>query len=573
MLTARPGVALLLAALAPASRGYPQAPAGLVLRGGREYTVSERQSKAEAIAVVGDRIAFVGSTADVARFVGPRTRVVELGGRVVVPGLTDSHYHLLGVGLREFTLNLQGSRSVAEVLTRLRSRVSAAEPGEWVTGYGWIETHWTPARFLTRADLDSISPDNPIFLTRADGHASVANSAALRAARVTRDTKPPFGGDLLRDTHGELTGMLIDNAQALVKAHIPDPTPAELDRAVLLGVNRSLRLGWTEIQDPGQTWNHVERLRRLYREGKIKLRIYQAIRGPGPEADRLIAQGASIDEFEGRLTIRTIKAYLDGALGSRGALLLAPYSDAPTTHGLLVTDLAAFRPMLAAALRRGIQVETHAIGDSANRLLLNLYADAFKTVPESERVVRRPRWRDEHAQVVAPADIARFAQLGVIPSMQASHAIGDLFFAPSRLGPERLKGAYAWRSILRTGVPIPGGSDAPVELGEPMIEFYAAVARKDTSGFQGSDWHPEQALTREEALKMLTLWPAFAAFQERQRGSIEVGKWADLTVLSADIMQIPEREILRTRCVMTVVGGDVVFEEKREPEKSVSGKQ
>jgi len=563
MLTVRARLALLVG-LATVSSAHAQAPADLVLRGGTVYTVSDQQPKAEAVAVSSGRIVFVGSTAGAAKFVGPHTRVVEIGHRVVLPGLTDSHYHLLGVGQREFKLNLQGSRSVAEVLTRLRSRVSAAEPGQWVTGYGWIETHWTPARFLTRADLDSISPDNPVFLTRADGHASVANSAALRVARVSRDTKPPFGGDLLRDAHGELTGMLIDNAQALVRTHIPDPTPAELDRAVLLGVNRSLRLGWTQIQDPGQTWAHVDRLRRLYGEGKIKLRIYQAIRGPGPDADSLIAQGASIGEFEGRLTIRSIKAYVDGALGSRGALLLAPYSDAPSVQGLLVTNLDAFRPMLAAALRRGIQVETHAIGDSANRLLLNLYAEAFKAVPEAERGVKKPRWRDEHAQVLAPAEIGRFAQLGVIPSMQPSHAIGDLFFAPSRLGPQRLKGAYAWRSLLRTGVVIPAGSDAPVELGEPMIEFYAAVARKDTSGFQGADWHPEEAVSRPEALKMLTIWPAYAAFEENERGSIDVGKWADLTVLSADIMRIPEHEILTTRCVMTVIGGEVVYEEKRE---------
>jgi len=364
MLTVRARLALLVG-LATVSSAHAQTPADLVLRGGTVYTVSDQQPKAEAVAVSSGRIVFVGSTAGAAKFVGPHTRVVEIGHRVVLPGLTDSHYHLLGVGQREFKLNLQGSRSVAEVLTWLRSRMSAAEPGQWVTGYGWIETHWTPARFLTRADLDSISPDNPVFLTRADGHASVANSAALRVARVSRDTKPPFGGDLLRDAHGELTGMLIDNAQALVRTHIPDPTPAELDRAVLLGVNRSLRLGWTQIQDPGQTWAHVDRLRRLYGEGKIKLRIYQAIRGPGPDADSLIAQGASIGEFEDRLTIRTVKAYVDGALGSRGALLLAPYSDAPSVQGLLVTNLDAFRPMLAAALRRGIQVETHAIGDSA----------------------------------------------------------------------------------------------------------------------------------------------------------------------------------------------------------------
>jgi predicted amidohydrolase YtcJ len=554
----------LLVTLVTLPRVQAQTPADLVLRGGTVYTVSDRQPTAEAVAVTGDRIVFVGSTADAGRLGGPRTRVVELRSRVVVPGLTDSHYHLLKVGQREINLNLEGTRSLAEFVARLRAQVTGTQPGQWVTGRGWIETHWTPPRFPTRADLDSVSLRNPVFLTRADGHAAIANSAALRLAGVTRESKPPFGGDLLRDTQGELTGMLIDNAQALVESRIPTPSSPELDRPVLLAVERSLRLGLTQIQDAGETWAHVDRLRRLYRERKIKLRIYQAIGGPGPEADRLIAQGVSIGEFDGRFTVRTIKAYLDGALGSRGALLLAPYSDAPSTHGLLVTKLDAFRPMLAAALKQGIQVETHAIGDSANRLLLDLYAEAFAAVPPSDRRVKEPRWRDEHTQVVSPADLSRFAQLGVIPSMQPSHAISDLFFAPSRLGAERLQGAYAWRDLLRTGVPIPAGSDAPVERGDPMIEFYAAVARKDTSGFQGPDWHPEEAVSRAEALKMLTLWPAYAAFEEQHRGSIEVGKWADLTVLSADIMRIPEREILRTKCVMTVVGGEVVYEEKRE---------
>ena len=554
------GLLLVAAPLGAAA----QTPAALVFRGGRIYTVSDRMPTAEALAVAGDTIAFVGSNADVAKFVGPRTRVVDLRGRVAVPGFTDSHVHLLGVGEREITLNLEGTRSLEEFLARVKTRVAAAKPGAWVTGRGWIETHWTPRRFPSRADLDRVSPANPVFLGRADGHAAVVNSAALRLAGVTRETKPPFGGDILRDTSGDPTGMLIDNAQSLVEQRIPAPSSAELDSAVVLGVERSLRLGWTQVQDAGQTWAYVERLRRLYRAGKIKLRIYQAIGGPGSDADRLIARGASVGEFKGRLTIRTIKAYLDGALGSRGAVLLAPYTDAPATHGLLVTKLDALRPMLKAALRRGIQVETHAIGDSANRLLLNLYAEAFAAVPESARAVTPPRWRDEHTQVVSPSDIPRFAQLGVIPSMQPSHAISDLFFAPSRLGPERVRGAYAWRSLLRTGVRIPAGSDAPVERGEPMIEFYAAVARKDTSGFQGPDWHPEEAVSRPEALEMLTVWPAYAAFEERRRGSIEVGKWADITVLSADIMRVPEREILRTRCVMTVVGGEIAYEEKRE---------
>ena len=303
-------------------------------------------------------------------------------------------------------------------------------------------------------------------------------------------------------------------------------------------------------------------MRKLYGEGRIPVRIYKTVNGPSESADSLFEQGASIDEFDGLFTHRTIKVVMDGALGSRGALLLEPYADAPGTHGLLTTDLDRLRPMLAEALRRGIQVEAHAIGDSANRLLLNLIEEAFAAVPVGERVIAEPRWRDEHTQIVHPDDIPRFRQLGVIPSMQASHAIGDLHFAPSRLGEERLVGAYAWQSLIQDGNWIAGGSDAPVERGEPLIEFYAAVTRRDTTGFQGPNWRPEERMTRDEALKSLTLWPAYAAFEEEQRGSIEVGKRADFTIFSADIMTVPEAEILQARNTMTVVNGRVVYREE-----------
>ncbi|HET8623217.1 MAG TPA: amidohydrolase [Gemmatimonadales bacterium] len=538
-----------------------QAPADLVFRGGRIYTGNDRAPQAEAIAVRGDRIVFVGSAAGVARLIGGGTRVVELGQRIVVPGLADAHAHVMGIGARELRLNLEGVASIRDVRQRLSKRVRETPPGQWIVGRNWIETHWPERRFLTRQDLDAIAPVHPVWLTRSDGHASVANSAALRLASVTRATPDPFGGEILRDSGGEPTGMLIDRAQELVAGRIPPPDSASLDSALIAAAARSVRLGWTQLQDPGGEWDEVERMRRLYRSGRLSIRIYKALSGPGPAADSLLRRGPVLGEFGGRFTIRTIKVYLDGAVGSRGAALLQPYNDRPDTRGLLVTRLEQYRPMLREALRRGIQVETHAIGDSANRLLLNLYAEAFAAVPRSERKIRDPRWRDEHAQLLAAADIPRFAQLGVIPSMQASHAISDLHFAPSRLGAARLAGAYAWHSLRRTGVPIAGGSDAPVERGEPMVEFYAAVARRDTAGYQGPDWHPEQAVTRREALKMLTLWPAYAAFEEKQRGTIEPGKWADLTVLSADIMRVPVRDILTTRAVMTVIAGEVVAEE------------
>jgi predicted amidohydrolase YtcJ len=356
--------------------------------------------------------------------------------------------------------------------------------------------------------------------------------------------------------------MLLDNAQDLVTRHIPQTTLAEYEKAVLLGVKREIELGWCQIQDAGGSYDDVALYRKLYEEGKIKLRIYKAVYGPAESAERLLREGPTIGAYNNRFTLRTIKVVSDGALGSRGAALLEPYADKPETSGFLTVKEEDLRPMLAEALRRGIQVETHAIGDRANRFILDSYEKAFVSVPADQRKIAEPRWRVEHAQIVSPVDIPRFARLGVIPSMQPSHAIGDLHFAPSRLGIKRLEGAYAWQSFIKSGSIIAAGSDAPVERGEPMIEFYAAVARRDQKGFTGEGWHPEQAVTREQALKMLTLWPAYAAFEEKLKGSIEAGKLADLTILSADIMKISELDILKTRCLMTVIGGEIVYESR-----------
>ena len=537
------------------------AAADIVFRNGNVYTANDKAPRAQAIAVKGDRIVFVGSNEAAQKFVGANTRVVDLKGNTVLPGFTDSHQHLSGVGQREMTLNLEGTTSLDDLLGKLKARVDQAKPGEWVTGRGWIETHWQPPVFPTRWDLDKVSPNNPVILGRADGHGAVANSAALKLAGVDKNTPNPFGGEISKDKRsGEPNGMLLDAAQGLVRNRVPPTSREDAERAVVLGVKRDIGLGWTQIQDAGGSYADIDIFKKLYAAGTIKLRIYKAVYGPGPNATRLLNEGPTLGAFENRFTVRTIKVISDGALGSRGAALLGPYSDAPDTSGFLTVKAEELRPMLVDALRKGIQVETHAIGDRANRFILDEYERAFNAVPLAERKIAQPRWRVEHAQIVNPTDIPRFAKLGVIPSMQPSHAIGDLFFAPSRLGFERLAGAYAWESFIKSGVVVPGGSDAPVERGEPMIEFYAAVARKDQKGFSTEGWHPEEAVTREQALKMFTIWPAYAAFEEKLRGSIETGKLADLTILSADIMKIPELDILKTRCVMTVINGEIVYE-------------
>ena len=555
-------LALLLVSLSLVSITSRVETADIIFENGNIYTANDGQPHAESVAVKGGRIIFVGSNADAKKFEGKGTRVVDLKGHTVLPGMTDAHYHLIGVGFREMTLNLEGTTSLEDFLSKVKARVDQARPGEWVTGRGWIETFWKLPVFPTRQDLDRVSPNNPVFLRRADGHGAVANSSALKIAGIDRNTPSPFGGEISKDKAGEPNGMLLDNAQELVTKHIPQPTTEDVERAILLGVERSIKLGWCEIQDPGGSYDDVALYRKLYQEGKIKLRIYKAVYGPTKDSARLLQEGASVGNYDDRFTLRTIKVVFDGALGSRGAALLEPYSDKPDTSGFLREKPEELLPMFEEALRRGIQVQTHAIGDRANRIILDLYEQAFKAVPPDQRKIREPRWRVEHAQIVNPSDLPRFAKLGVIPSMQPSHAIGDLHFAPARLGIKRLEGAYAWQSFIKSGVIVPGGSDAPVERGEPMIEFYAAVARKDMKGFTGEGWHPEERVSREQALRMFTLWPAMAAFEEKIKGSIEPGKLADLTVLSADIMKIPEMDILKTECLMTVIGGEIVYEKR-----------
>ena len=575
---------LLLFLFPVAGLATPDFDPDLVLYNGNIYTGDEQQPKAEVVMVRDGRIIYVGTSEELSRLPsgarGARPkRSIDLHGATVVPGLNDAHMHLGGVGFRELEFNLEGTTGVADLREKLHARVAQTGPKQWITGRGWIETHWSPSAFPTAKDLDDIAPDHPVVLTRADGHAMVVNSVALKLAGINRSTPNPTGGEILRDPRtGEATGMLIDNAMTLVVRLVPPPTEAEVTHALIIGTEREAALGWTGIQIAGHSFEEAELVRKLVAEGKIKLRIYDAVSGPGPDAAKLartpgtaygegtaamklFTTGFVIGESRGRYTRRAVKLYIDGALGSRGAALLAPYADAPS-RGLLMQKEEDLLPFLKEALRRGFQVETHAIGDLGNRLMLDWYEKAFAAVPPIERLIPEPRWRIEHAQVLNPVDIPRFARLGVIASMQPSHAIGDLYFAPARLGRARLAGAYAWQSLWQSGAVLTAGSDAPVERGEPMIEFYAAVARRSLDGFANDDWHLEQRMTRAQALRAMTLNAAFATFQEKERGTIEPGKLADFTVLSADIMQIPEADILRTKCLMTIVGGEVVYEAK-----------
>lgn len=534
----------------------PTVPAAdMVIYGGPIYTAEDAAPTAEAVAVADGRIAFVGNRADAETLIGPATTVVDLQGAALYPGFVDAHAHLSGIGERELTLNLEGLLSLTDVKAALGT-YSRNNDKTVLVGRGWIETHWPEKRFPSRWDLDDIVSDRPVILFRADGHAAVVNSAGLEAAGITGSTAPPFGGDILKNALGEPTGILVDAAMALIAPLMPKPSELDIQQQLVVGGQVYAQYGWAGVHNMSVSWQEVELLETLSDNDEIGIKVYNSINADS--AETLFANGPS-SSTNGRIVTRAIKLYMDGALGSRGAALIEPYSDA-STLGLILSKPENVLPVMERALRSGIQINMHAIGDRGNRQLLDWFEQTFDAVLPAERLIAAPRWRDEHTQIVHPDDIPRYAQLGVIPSMQPSHAIGDLHFAADRLGEDRLDGAYAWASLLETGVIIAGGSDAPVERGDPLIEFYAATARRDLNGFQGENWHPEEALTREQALKMFTLWPAIASFAENETGSIVVGKKADFTAFDIDLITADEMDIPKGRAILTIVDGAIIFQ-------------
>jgi predicted amidohydrolase YtcJ len=518
------------------------------------YTGLDGTAPVEAVSVRDGRIVATGKTDELLKTARATTHKIDLGGTFLYPGFTDAHAHLMGIGEREMTLNLDKVASVAELVSVVAEAAKTAPAGQTLQGRGWIETHWPEKRFPNRHDLDAVTGERPTVLVRADGHALVANTAALKAAKI--DGKPksqPDGGRVEVGKDGAPTGMLIDNAMGLLSSLSTKPTETYVDLAYEKGAAREIGLGWTGVHNMSVPGAYVARINALSDAGKLNLRIYNAV--DGKDFD----MGVFGETRDAMVITHAIKLYMDGALGSRGALLEEPYSDQPETSGLERSHKAETLALMKKAYAAGIQVCVHAIGDKGNQQTLDWMEETFKAAPDYATADKR--WRIEHAQILRLEDIPRFKQLKIIPSMQASHAIGDLYFAPARLGPRRLGGAYAWRSLIEAGAIIAGGSDAPVEQGDPRIEFYAAVARKDLKGNRGSDadWHPEQAVSRVQALKMFTLWPAYASFREKELGTIEPGKLADFTGFSADIMTIPEAEVLTVNPTITVVGGKVVY--------------
>lgn len=545
---AQASLGALAAACAPR---FPET--DLIIHGGPIYTGVLTSPRVEALRIQNGRFAVVGTLAD-ARANARGVREIDLGGATAFPGFVDSHVHLTGVGMSAMTLDLVGVASIAELQSRLRDYAAIRAEGP-IYGRGWIETHWPERRFPTRADIDSIVGDRPVFLERIDGHAAIVNSAALTLAAIENNTANPEGGRIERDAQGAATGMLIDNAMSLVQSRLPAPTPAMMRQALKQGAELYAQRGWTGVSNMSTSAQESALFDELEQAQELPLHanLYHA---PDALNDVYSREDRGARPRWRKVHLRGVKVYMDGALGSRGAALLAPYSDA-ASDGLLVTSVEEMRELLSNARQLSRQIAAHAIGDRGNRLVLDLFRDVFQG---NLNELREARWRVEHAQVISPQDIPRFGEMGVIASMQPSHAISDLHFAPARLGADRLAGAYAWKALLDSGAMIAAGSDAPVEKGDPLIEFYAAVHRHDLTGFAGPDWHPEHAVQRAAALRMLTAAGAYASFSEIERGTIEVGKRADVSVFSTDLMTAAPSEIPQARALLTVADGSVTHD-------------
>lgn len=546
---------LLLTASAGIVHAQAATPADLVVTARHIYTVEPVRPTVRAFVVQGGRIIFAGSAREAMALRGPATRVLDLGDRTVIPGIVDAHLHLLGLGTALRIVDLTGTRSYDEVVQRVAARARTARPGEWIRGRGWNQNDWPVMRFPTHDVLSSAVPDNPVVLERVDGHALLANARALQMAGITATTPDPAGGRIIRNNDGSPTGVFVDNAQGLVERVVPAPSRDETRAAILAAITELNRWGVVGVHDAGVRGATIDLYEELARAGRFDLRDYVMVSADSADLVRVFARGPQSALYDGRLWIRAIKAYADGALGSRGAALLEDYADDPGNRGLLVTDSATLQRTAIAALRHGFQLCVHAIGDRANREVLNIDEVALDSVPTADH-----RFRIEHAQIINRQDLPRFAELGVIPSMQTSHQTSDMYWAMNRLGWTRVQGAYAWRSLLNSGVVIPNGTDAPVDPVNPMIRFHAAITRQDADGWPAGGWFPAERMTREEALASMTLWPAYASFTERQAGSITPGKFADFVVLDQDIMTAAPERVLETSVLMTVIGGRTVYE-------------
>jgi predicted amidohydrolase YtcJ len=557
MIISRKFVVVALLASATAEAQVPRPAPDLIVVNARIYTVDNAHPMASALAVRGGRIVFVGSDAEARTLATARTRVLDVKGRTVIPGMVDAHAHLSGLAAALRNVLLAGSKTYDEVIRRVVERARTTRKGEWVQGRGWDQNLWPEKNFPTHEALSRATPDNPVVLGRVDGHAVLANALAMRLAGVTAATKDPDGGRIIRLPNGDPSGVFIDNAQSLVRRAVPSLSDATLREATTAAIAEVNQWGMTGLHDAGESRKVIDVFESLARDNRYNIRNYVMVSDNAADIAYYTGRGPKNGLYDGHIWIRAIKTYADGALGSRGAALLAPYSDDPGNVGLLVSTPAHLESVAETGLRAGFQVNTHAIGDRGNRVALDAFEAALKKVPTADH-----RFRIEHAQIVSPEDIPRFARLGVIPSMQASHQTSDMRWAEARVGPQRIKGAYAWRSLLNTGVVIPNGSDFPVEEVNPLISFHSAVTRQDASGWPEGGWYPDQVMTRDEALKAMTIWPAYAAFQEKELGSLSPGKYADFVVLDRDIMTVPANEILQTRVLSTYIGGRNVYERK-----------
>ncbi|HJW94922.1 MAG TPA: amidohydrolase [Thermoanaerobaculia bacterium] len=481
----------------------------------------------------------------------PKARVVDVAGATILPGLTDAHGHLYGLGLKLDVVDLTETQSMEEVVARTKERASRAAAGEWIQGRGWDQNDWPDKQFPTAAQIDAAINDHPVWLKRVDGHAGVANTAALKAAGVTAATPDPSGGRIIRDASGNPTGVFVDEAQGLIESKIPAVSFALRKERVLKAAQTIAANGLTEMHDAGAEADTIRAVKELIDEKRFPIRVYVMVSDDAALLTEWFAKGPLMN-YGDRLTVRSVKVYADGALGSRGAALLAPYSDDPGNCGLVLANTEHIADVAKRAIAAGFQVNTHAIGDRGVRNVIDGYEQAGVS-PEK-------RFRIEHFQVVAPGDFTRVVRDGIIASMQPTHATSDMDWAERRIGPQRIRGAYAWRTVLKTGGRLALGSDFPVEAVNPWFGIYSAVTRQDHNDNPRGGWYPEQRLTLPEAIRGFTADAAFAAFEEGSRGTIEPGKLADFTIVDGDPYSKPASELWKTQVRMTVVGGEIVYQ-------------